>query len=62
MCSEFVSCVCCRTWLKAVLSVLFVLLMTLLCVSRCFIAAHFPHQVIVGAIIGMQLLKIAVNN
>ena len=46
--------VCCRFWLKAVISTLFALLLLLLCVSRCYIAAHFPHQVVVGAVIGKK--------
>ena len=34
-------------------AVLFMLLITLVSLSRVFIATHFPHQVVVGAVVGM---------
>ncbi|KAK6183359.1 hypothetical protein SNE40_010858 [Patella caerulea] len=44
----------------------YVVLLMLVCLSRCFIAAHFPHQVIagtlVGVLIGMVMNKISTTN
>ena len=37
---------------KIVLWTTFLSLMILVCISRCFIATHFPHQVIAGVIVG----------
>jgi len=52
---NFLCCFWCRTWYKVALSALFAFFLALLCVSRCYIATHFPHQVIVGALIGKRM-------
>lgn len=36
---------------------LYIELLTLVCLSRLFIGAHFPHQVLLGVIMGVQTCK-----
>ncbi|XP_029954659.1 glucose-6-phosphatase catalytic subunit 1 [Salarias fasciatus] len=47
-----------RDWyLKAVLWTLFGAVQVCVCLSRVFIAAHFPHQVVAGVITGMMVAE-----
>ncbi|ESO92008.1 hypothetical protein LOTGIDRAFT_121500 [Lottia gigantea] len=41
--------------LRCILWIVYGLVLVLVCLSRCFIAAHFPHQVIAGVIVGVVI-------
>lgn len=47
-------CVYLRRYLKAALWTLFWGVQVCVCLSRVFIAAHFPHQVVAGVISGQR--------
>jgi glucose-6-phosphatase len=44
-----------RYWLSRCCSVLVVTFLSLVGLSRCFIATHFPHQVVFGTIVGVAI-------